>query len=248
MGIGSEENAPNSVKLTNLLTASPEELMLFKEKISQNGGDIFILVHPYYQTRVGGWNHKVVDESYPPERDLLIRECLATNRPLLIFEEDRKRSQTEMTLQSFGHGETYFVLTQPDTHKLTGGEPDWNTLVSILKESGVTHAVLGGMWMQVYKSKFAVSNLKEDNAAGYAGEVEDFIGQMPEYSRRFPNAADWINDDLVPLGCAGMAVISLLKSGIDVSISSASTPCALEEGHVSYMKQEWAPPDLSGEI
>lgn len=228
------EPSNTRVKTVNLLSASQEEIGEFRKTVTQRDGKIASLVHPYWQEDPQQAGRDSEEEFYgstnlvyKKQRDQYMESCINNNIPLVLFEETTAIDLLPQKLPSEAQGTVYVIPTKPGTSEPDSNDKNpWNPVANLLRQAGVKHIVLGGLVLDfnltgpVQHGEYLDKYQQKINE-----EIEDlkrYGKQLAESKGTSPAAFRWLQKNVAPIHCVGMAAQELLKAGLDVSFSPIS--------------------------
>jgi len=206
------------------------ELSGLRDKVRRNNGAIEILVHPYYEdgktTLAPSFELR---ESYKEERNEFIQRVLEKDIPLVIFEEEDSLKdlsekidsnvgtvyvvptlQKEATPSSIKRSHEYHpvLMNSRVAHGLRFEA--WEKVTEPLRKAGVKKAIVGGEYMLLVQPQ---------------GDNERILfDQFSSLAKGKKGAMELVSAGLFPSACPGQVANRLLGIGIDISISSISSP------------------------
>jgi hypothetical protein len=214
------------VQVVNLLDAAKRETVefeIFADKVSKSKKHLPILVHPFYPPHRGIAKERA--DVYAQRRNHFISSALAHGFPLTLFEERQKVPELPEKLGPEMNGTVYVIETIPN-------DPDpaqnsWETVVKSLRLADAKLLTLGGVYLTLQKvdeKKFGVRLLDGivplqeamQTLRGFADEIAGCEGHENV------SAYQWIDRELLPVGCVGGAAIELLTRGFNVQFTPVS--------------------------
>jgi len=214
------EPLPISYKIIELNTVNPAELGNLRESIARNGGNIDVMVHPYYQTKIGSEIHPQTTE-YKKMRDEFIKSSVENERPLIIFEE--KGSFNLLSHRINAQKGTLYVITTTsdspnpffkdkfkDEKKSSSFKNCWEVILDLFKNLGVYHITVGGRYLLIHQPTNKFQKQVLENFKNVALDKK--------------HGKEIVESGLVFDGCVGVTIGNFLLGGMDVSISPISSP------------------------
>ena len=225
-----KETTPQPFRMKYLERLSESDLNELKRKVKKNKGVIQVLVHPFYKEEEASAEIPFdLRPEYKEERDAFIREVLAADIPLIIFEEEQAVPHLLQRQLNSNTGTVYVVSTlpgdgRPASMRGPGFNPyfmnwrvaanleynAWSKVMTPLKKTGVKRALVGGQYMVLAKP----ANKNE----------ERLFGIFNRSAKGNKGAMELVNIGVFPDAYPGKVMESFLKAGIDVSVSTVSSP------------------------
>ena len=216
-----------TARFIDIFQLTDAEESALKKRVFAHRGQVDILVHPFFDEELI-FDKIYEDTDYKPMRDeLLGRSRDPHTRPLIIFEEQKKcvflSSQIKLD------GTFYIVATfpmDPDPYvpnlnashrkeNLTNYRRlAWGLLASLLHNLGTELVIVGGKYMNFDH------DLRKNRGRLKNARLEELRAVLEDKSC----AAEWVNEYLLPSGCAGHTACELVMQGFDVSLSPISYP------------------------
>lgn len=191
------------------------DLSLFAGKVERAGGKAYIQVHPWYDIFKGKniFRHPLF---FRRDREELVQNCSENDLPLIFFEEydqiDNLKERLKGQAGTFYQVPTIISDSLPVGHIIT--QPN---IVHNLTQAGVRQLEIGGQYLAFAQAEKCLSRDTEYHLFWFAQ-------RMPEFTSEYPEARKWLKEGLIPMGCAGIAIMRFMNRGFDVSISPASSP------------------------
>ncbi len=137
--------------------------------------------------------------------------------PLVIFEEERVlKSDYIPWISSNTSGVIYTVPTIELKSYLVDREKNWPKLIELFRLAGVKQIDVGGQYMVLTPIE---SNHTDDS------DWFNTISQgHPNLLDQYPLAKRWLDQGLLPAGCAGALGFMFFRKGFDFSLSPISSP------------------------
>lgn len=186
---------------------NPQQEGDLKREVEEQGGEIDVLVHPYYLDTVITERYEYqASPEYIQKRDAFIKSAITTKRPLVVFQDDH--DELIAKTRNIQSGLLYEV---------PGADPgnlDFlaaNRIGDILERAGITHVIVGGRILMYAYPKDLTG----------VDELERLcIGK--------PRALEWASREMILYGCPMRAACGFLQRGFDVSFSPICSPAVPE--------------------
>ena len=185
-----------------------------KEQVRGSGGEVRIIVHPFFFPR------QIHPNNFPGYIGALheeVADAISTQTPLIFWEEAGRVQELGTRFDLGGCDSVYVVPTQPasPTPLLTNSwigfifdRAPWHKTIDALKSVGIRNARLSGRLLEFNDSGVESGSLK----------------RLVHQASGLPAASQWLNSHGYPLNCVGETAVQLIKTGIDVSFSRATHP------------------------
>lgn len=173
----------------NLLTLTPDNLGILRQKVGRSFGQIRIFVHPFFEHHNPSQFHQEDPKRFlalNPKIEAIERACfqlagMKKAPPLIIFEEERHLIATQERLAPYVNGNrVYYVPTfiESGIPKIEpfgdpGSYPEahddleyvWKQVLDPLRASGTRSLIIGGMLLEIHHEKD--KNLKPRDIRAY---------------------------------------------------------------------------------
>lgn len=199
-----------SIEIMPLLGSDKRTKDDFKARVLNNGQLCTILVHPFLG-RFSAQNAST--QQYSLNLESLLRSRQPNEPFLLAAEEDPSSPELRNMLSPFS-GEIFTIQTRAQSPR-PEAPYDWNDLHKLLKDSGVKKANLGGQ-------RFEFASIDEIGILEAHPYADWLIDEL--YDSDQTNGSEFLKQRMLPFGCGGMMMCELAKSGIEVSLLTASYP------------------------
>lgn len=218
-----KESPFGRLRILGLEDLSGKDFNELKSKVEKSSGAVQVLVHPFLDGRDAIF---IASPEYEEERDHFVRDALANDIPLIIFEEEGAISDLR---RRFNRGTMYVVPTRWRDGSPASIEKDprwdecmsraterdvelfaWHRVIATLVRAGVKRANIGGQYMTFIKPKDE--------------EEQRLFDKFRRLAKDKKNASELVNAGIYPNACPGQVSFALLDYDIDVSISTISSP------------------------
>ncbi len=203
----------------NLLEYDSNQLAALRQRIVSANGMVDILVHPFFKEVDP---HRPASSDYIDKRNRRLSESAQNPVLLIIFEEYDQLPTLE---QNNGHIPLIVVPTKSENPTpyvqgldplVTDDENAWKTMVRLFQTLEIKHIRLGGRYMS-----FAAL---EDGEGIPNDDMLVLLNELKTLAHHLPNAQAWLEEGVLPFGCAGRAAQVFIRNGFDVTISDIASP------------------------
>lgn len=225
------------LEITNFYAPTETGLNRLSDQVNRHDEHAYLIVHPYFKIDSQGSAQWPMNPGYLLNLDEQILTCLEKEHPLILLDSASGRECfIKRIARSCKKGSVCFVPTPPnsplpltpscyhygsdkylinDEGRLNKGYL-WNELATTLANCGITRTTLLGQY-------FTYCSNTDDNP-----KYESFLQESREKLNK-PGSGELVieglqDPTLVPGSCVGATAIELASRGINVTISSISSP------------------------